>query len=619
MTPRPLELLAPARDLNTAREAILHGADAVYIGAEGFGARARAANSLADIRALVEFAAPYGVKVYITVNTIIYDSELQQVEQLIRGLYAAGVDALIIQDLGICRLDIPPIALHASTQCDTRTPEKAKFLEALGMSQIVIARESSLEETAAICRAVPQTPVEAFVHGALCVSYSGDCRASLLATGRSANRGECAQICRMQFTLTDGNGRQIGRAGHYLSLRDLNRIHSLGQMAEAGVSSFKIEGRLKDAAYVKNVTAAYRQALDNLIAANPDKYCRASRGTSRLTFIPDIHNSFNRGFTNYFLTSASDPGKMAGITSPKALGEEVGTVINSRGTRIEAKLTRHLNNGDGLTYITPDGATGGFRANRVEGNTIITVTPVPLAKGTRLMRNHDRVWEEQMAAKTAVREIDVDLTLRSAGQSTLVLEGYIKDVGTVCVSCQSTFEAATRADNGYRLKTLSKTGDTIFRVNSLDDRLEGIFIPASTLSALRRLLTDTMLSTLMCRHIPERRRPIRSPQLPQGHQLSYADNIANTKAAEIYKSAGATGAIPRAAETDLPPRDKEFRVMTTRYCLRRELGDCLKEGGHKTLVGPLCLTSANNLKYRLDFDCKACRMNVIAQPDKPKI
>lgn len=297
----PLELLAPARDAMTAIEAVRHGADAVYIGASSHGARVSAANPVADIARVVEEAHKFRARVYVTLNTLVYDEELTTVQRLVSELYRVGVDALIVQDLALLRLDIPPIALHASTQCDIRTPRKARFLADAGFSQLVLPRELSLDEIAAIHAAVPDTPLEAFVHGALCVSYSGDCQASLLTTGRSANRGECAQICRLPFDLVDGDGRVRMRGKHLLSLRDLNRLGHLAEMAAAGVSSFKIEGRLKDTAYVKETVAAYRWAVDDVIAENPERYCRSSFGAVQLAFTPDVGKAFNRGFTPYFL------------------------------------------------------------------------------------------------------------------------------------------------------------------------------------------------------------------------------------------------------------------------------------------------------------------------------
>ena len=328
---RQIELLAPAKNADIAIEAIRHGADAVYIGAPTNGARAAAANSIDDIARVTDFAHLYNARVYATVNTVVYEHELRQVERMIRSLYNIGVDAIIAQDLGILRMDIPPIAMHASTQCDTRTPEKARFLEACGFSQIVPARELTIEETADICAAV-NIPVEVFVHGALCVSYSGDCRASQALKGRSANRGECAQICRLPFDLTGPSGEKIIERRHLLSLRDLNRLTSLDRLIEAGATSFKIEGRLKDEAYVKNVVGAYSNALNRIVDASEGTLRRSSSGTSRLTFTPDPEKSFNRGFTGYFGYGNNPQGQMASTLTPKWIGQPVGKSCEAKAT-----------------------------------------------------------------------------------------------------------------------------------------------------------------------------------------------------------------------------------------------------------------------------------------------
>lgn len=612
--PRQLELLAPAKDAAIAREAILHGADAVYIGAPAFGARSRAANTIADIASIVEFAAPFGAKVYVTFNTIIYDHELADAERMIRDLYAAGADALIVQDMGILRMDIPPIALHASTQCDIRTPEKARFLANAGFSQIVIARELSLNETAAICEAV-DVPVEAFVHGALCVSYSGDCQASCVTTGRSSNRGECAQMCRLPYDLIDGNGNMIGRQRHYLSLRDMNRIGSLVGMIDAGVTSFKIEGRLKDKAYVKNVTAAYRQALDSIIEANPDRYCRSSRGFSEFSFKPSLDKCFNRGYTVYFLHGPSS-GNLATLESPKAMGEPIGHVTSVRGKIIGTDQVAELSNGDGMTYMTSSGETGGFRINRTEGTRLYLLRELHLPVGTRLFRNHDRKWEEMMEKDTATRYIPIDITLRKAVGNRLILEGSIDGLRPVCVAMSTDMQPAKSPDNGYRQRTLTKLGDTVFRYRKFTDRTDGIFIPASALTILRRNLTAAITATLRAIHIPDRRRePPTSPVLPEGYAITRHDNIANDLAEAFYRDCGATGLLPRAVETMSGLNDREMTVMTTRYCLRRELGACLKGPSATKVKGPLCLVGAG-FTYRLDFDCANCQMKVVAIPTK---
>jgi len=360
---RDLELLAPAADKNVAREAILHGADAVYMGGPSHGARKKASNSLADIRETVEFAHRFRARVYVTVNTLVYPHEIREVERLVWNLYLCGVDAIIVQDMSLLRMNLPPIALHASTQCDTRTPEKALFLQEVGFSQIVLARELSLQEIDTICRTVG-VPVECFIHGALCVSYSGRCAASQVSVGRSANRGECAQMCRMPYTLRNGRGEVVERDKYLLSLRDFNASELIPQMIEAGVSSFKIEGRLKEADYVKNVTAAYRAIIDKVIASNPGKYRRSSYGESKISFTPRLDKSFNRGFTDYFLNGRK-PASMASLLTPKSMGE----IITD---------TRLLHNGDGISFFNTKGEYEGVGVNRVENGRIIGSRPFRL-------------------------------------------------------------------------------------------------------------------------------------------------------------------------------------------------------------------------------------------------
>lgn len=617
MTPTPLQLLAPARDLETGIQAILHGADAVYIGPETFGARSRAGNSVDDIRRLVDFARPYGVRIYVTVNTIIYDNELHDVQKLVWRLYQAGVDAIIVQDLALLSLDLPPIALHASTQCDARTPEKARFLARCGFTQIVIPRESSLEETRAIARAIAPAKIEAFVHGALCVSYSGDCQASFINNGRSANRGDCAQMCRLPYTLVDGRGNTVGRDRHYLSLRDLNRLDYLDRMADAGVSSFKIEGRLKDAAYVKNVVAAYRKALDRLILSAPDRYCYASNGIVTTTFTPDPTRSFNRRFTPYFLTGPS--GSMASVETPKSIGQKVGEVISTKGKKVTCHLSVPLNNGDGITYITPAGDSGGFRVNRAEATGIILSQDISLPRGTVLYRNYDRLFSDALAGNTATRKLPVDLTLRCIGSDTLVLEGRISSSSAVTVTARADISPAIKPDGGRRAANLAKLGDTPFVARDITDLAGNLFVPASAVTALRRNWVEAMLTTIAATRLKEQPGH-RDPRLslPEGFTPTRHDNIANHVSRAFYASLLPAGTpVPPAAETDSGAASRpDFRVMTTRYCLRRELGACLRQGGASMLPGPLWLHGAG-LRYRLDFDCQACRMHVIANPTVP--
>ena len=380
-TPQSVELLAPARDLETAMAAIAHGADAVYMGAMRFGARRSAGNSVDAIRRAVEYAHKYSAKVYATVNTIVYDDELDDVGKLIGELYHAGVDALIVQDMGILRMDIPPIQLHASTQCDIRTVDKAKFLENAGFSQLVLARELTVEEIRAI-RAAVDVPLEYFVHGALCVSYSGRCHASCALTGRSANRGECAQICRLPYDLSDERG-VVERGKHLLSLKDNNQSDRLEALLDAGVTSLKIEGRLKDVAYVKNVTAYYSERLNDICRRNPQRYCRSSSGRCRYTFEPDPAKSFNRGFTHYFSVGRTPDGELAAPISPKSIGERVGTVVSSKGRTVAVRSDKSFANGDGFVYFDAQELKG-FRANRIDGNRIETLNKLTIASGTPL-------------------------------------------------------------------------------------------------------------------------------------------------------------------------------------------------------------------------------------------
>ena len=403
---RPIELLAPAKNLECGIEAINHGADAVYIGAPRFGARAAAGNSIDDIKALVDYAHIYNVRIYVTVNTILHDEELPETEKMIWELYRAGVDALIIQDMGITRLNLPPIALHASTQMDNRTPEKVKFLSDIGFRQVVLARELSLEEIKKIHDTCPETLLEVFVHGALCVSYSGQCYVSQACYGRSANRGECAQFCRLAFDLVDSNGKTIEQNKHLLSLKDMNQSDNLEALLDAGATSLKIEGRLKDVSYVKNVTAYYRQKLDSIFKYRKE-YVRASAGTVKTTFTPQLDKSFSRGFTDYFLRGRN-PGIFS-FSTPKSLGEEVGTVKEIRGNYFTVAGVKSFSNGDGLCYIDDNGRLQGFRVNRVENNKLFPQEMPRLKPKTRLYRNFDQEFEKLMQKKSAERKIAVDI------------------------------------------------------------------------------------------------------------------------------------------------------------------------------------------------------------------
>lgn len=604
-----LELLAPAKNAEVAIEAVLHGADAVYMGASSHGARSAASNSLDDISRVVDFAHKFNARVYVTVNTLVYDNELGQVERLVKELYRRGVDALIVQDMSLLRIDIPPIALHASTQCDARSPEKARFLEQSGFSQIVLPREFTIEEIREV-RKVTTVPLEAFIHGALCVSYSGDCQASCAsAGGRSANRGECAQICRLSYTLYDGRGSLLVKDKHLLSLKDLNRSQSLLEMAEAGISSFKIEGRLKDVGYVKNTVAAYRRLLDDIIAGNRDKYARLSCGRSEVAFLPDLAKSYNRGFTDYF----GELKDLGSIDTPKWQGEEVGVVTVNRGREINARLTAKINNGDGLAYFDKSGVLHGFRVNRSEGTRLMTVAPEKsLFAGMKLYRNGNKEWEDMLEGQTATRTIGLSLTLRVTENGLLTLEGRDERGGSATVALPFKADLAQKPQEETRKRTLQKTGNTIYRTNEVNDLAGGYFIPLSLLSELRRMCTEALDRGQTARYRYDYRRMENGgARFPSTSPLTYHDNVANRLAREFYKSHGAVVGQP-AFETERPKDDGHGTVvMTSKYCIRRQLGRCLKTPEGKKWSGPLTIRSGQN-RYRLDFDCKNCRMKVVS-------
>ena len=614
--PRPVELLAPATDKEVAKAAILHGADAVYIGASSHGARAKAANSVEDIRELVWFAHAFRARVYVTVNTLVYDHEVRQVEALVRDLYLAGVDALIVQDMALLRMNIPPIALHASTQCDTRTVAKARFLQQVGFSQLVLARELSVPEIRDICNAV-DVPVECFIHGALCVSYSGRCGASQACVGRSANRGECAQMCRMPYTLRNARGEVLEKDRYLLSLRDFNASGHLEDLLDAGVSSFKIEGRLKDAAYVKNVTAYYRKQLDRIIAANPDRYRRASCGTSEIRFNPQLDKSFNRGFTDYFLAGRR-PGSMASLRTPKSMGEVITDV-------------RQLHNGDGISFFNSRGEYEGVNVNGISDGRIRGSRPFNLPRSATIHRTGDVEWSRLMAGETAVRTLWLDMEIDEAGLTLHDERGL-----TVRVALDVTKDVARRPMDPAAV--LGKLGGTIYRLRNLENRLHPrTFIPASELARIRReaiaLLDQTNIATYP---YELRRAEDRSAPYPDRH-LDPRSNVANTLAAGFYRDHAVQtispalevqGACPPALEVQggklsrpaalevqgaSQGKSAGIEVMTTRYCLLRELGACRRDCRDPRLrsrfAEPLTITTGPHT-FRLSFDCARCEMTL---------
>ena len=603
--PRKIELLAPAKNLETGIAAINHGADAVYIGAAQFGARQAAGNSVEDIARLVEYAHLFGVKVYVTLNTIIYDDEVASVEQLVAELYKVGVDALIVQDMGIAGMNIPPIPLHASTQMDNRTVEKAKFLAGVGFPRIVLARELSLSEIKEIHDAVPDTELEVFVHGALCVSYSGQCYASQHCFGRSANRGACAQFCRLPFDLVDAEGTVVMRDKHLLSLKDMNRSAHIEQMLDAGVTSFKIEGRLKDVSYVKNITAYYRAKLDEVFARRPE-YERASYGKCAPQFTPAPEKSFSRGFTDYMLNGNKD--EMTSFDTPKSKGEYMGRVkFVSRN--FFTFTGKDFNNGDGACFVSRDGRLKGFHINRVEGNRIFPQTMPQVESGDELYRNYDCDFERQLSRPDVARRMRVDLTFCENADG-FVLKG-IDESGLEC-SVSTVFEKqeARTSQRDNIVKQLGKWGNTPFEVGEVNVEFSSEwFVPSSLLSDMRRSLCEELIK----RHNEEDSREdmrLADNAIPfVADELDYKGNVSNSHAKAFYMKHGVKSLMP-AFENE--PVDNAV-VMFCKHCIKFSLGWCTKSGAKHAFKEPFYLVSGDGKRFRLSFDCKECMMKVIAE------
>lgn len=604
----PLQLLAPAKDAPTAIAAIDHGADAVYMGAPSHGARQAAACSLSDIAAVVAYAHKFDVKVFVAVNTLVYDNEIDDVQQLIWDLYRAGADALIVQDLGVLEMKLPPIELHASTQCDIRTPERAAWLKSLGFKQLVLARELTLDEISVI-RNTTDVQLEAFVHGALCVSYSGNCQASQVFKGRSANRGECAQMCRLPYDLIDGSGKTVIHSKHLLSLKDMNRLANLESMIDAGVTSFKIEGRLKDVGYVKNVVAVYRRALDKIIEANPSKYCRASHGETVYNFEPRLEGTFNRGFTDYFLTNRT-PASIANHETPKSMGEHVGKVLSVKGNVVTVDCGDKLCNGDGLSFFGADGKLNGFRVNRVQGNRLFLLQPLNIQAGTALYRNRSNALDALSATQTATRKIGLDMIFRVLPDGKrCALDVKRQGMRWVTATVETPVDTALNDPREARRRALGKLGSTIYTLDNYIDECPDAFVPASSLSTLRRLAVEALERAHRASYHYDAT-PLPSTIEPfENTTVDYTCNIANHLAAELYRKAGVEKHEPAIELSASTADNKERRVMLSRYCLRRELGCCLKTSRGSRLQEPLTLRSGA-VEMGIRFDCRRCEMSL---------
>ena len=604
---RKIELLSPAKDLNCGIEAVNHGADAVYIGAPKFGARAAAGNSLEDIRTLCDYAHQFGVRVYVALNTILKEDELEEAQRLVWSLYEAGADALIVQDMALMQMDLPPVPLHASTQTDNRTVEKVHFLEQAGFTQVVLARELSLDE---IRRIASETDValEVFVHGALCVSFSGQCYLSAALSGRSANRGECAQYCRLPYTMVDADGKIIADNKHLLSLKDMNRADELEALMDAGVSSFKIEGRLKDVSYVKNVTAYYRKKLDEILKRRPE-YVRVSSGVSRYTFTPQVEKSFNRGFTSFYLHGRTPD--VTAFDTPKSLGEFVGTVKEIRGNSFTVAGLTPLNNGDGLGFFNARGELDGFRVNRVVDNRVYPQEMPRLSPKMKLYRNYDQQFEKLLSKPSAVRKIGVSMTFTdNPGGFSLEMEDGSGARITVARLFAKELAEKEQTDN-IRVQ-LAKLGNTLFEAEKIEMNLtDNWFVPSSLLADMRREAVNLLLSDRRIRYPRElSRKPdsVAKPLFPQ-QQLTYLGNVANTRACSFYQEHGVKTIDPafELKAPDLVP------LMFSKHCLRYSMGWCPTYQKKKSPFREPYYLLYKEVRLRLMFDCKHCQMLVLKE------
>lgn len=620
-----LELLSPARDAEIGREAVLHGADAVYIGGPAFGARTKADNTVADIAGLTQFAHRYGSRIFVTVNTILHDSELEPARRYIHELYDAGVDALIVQDMGILELDIPAIALHASTQCDIRTVEKAKFLGEAGFSQLVLARELTLQQIAQMRAAVnPDVPLEYFVHGALCVAFSGNCYISEAHTGRSANRGSCSQECRLPYTLEDSQGRVVAFDKHLLSMKDNNQSANLAALIDAGIRSFKIEGRYKDMAYVKNVTAHYRSLIDGILEQRPE-LAAASNGKCTYTFTPDPDKTFNRSNTDYFATGRKMD--IGAFDAPAYVGLQLGVVtrVAAQWFELDVAAAVLLANGDGLTWMHKREVKG-TQANVVQKiGTVWRITPnvvmqelQGLTVGTEISRNRDHAWELALTKKSSDRRIDIDIRFNetATGFALMLADGNGANATAIVAHAHESAQNAERAEASLR-ENLGKLGNTIFAARDIKiDWSQPWFVPASAVNALRREAVEKLEANRI-RHMPKwtRAEAAFPPALYPEQSLTYLANVYNVAARDFYADHGVT-LIANAYEAHTEAG--EVPVMVTKHCLRWSFNLCPKQAkGVQGVQGqiraePMTLISGGD-RLTLIFDCKPCEMHVMGK------
>jgi collagenase-like PrtC family protease len=600
-----LELLSPAKDLETGIAAIDCGADAVYIGAPQFGARSAAGNSLEDIRKLVNYARKYWAKVYVTVNTVIYDEELEEVRLLIYKLYEMKVDAVIFQDMALLEMDLPPIQLFASTQTHNYEIERIKHLDRFGIKRIILARELTKDEIKQIKKEV-NAELEFFIHGALCVSLSGQCYMSYELTGRSANRGECAQNCRLPYSLVNANGKVLIENKHLLSLRDLNLSEYLIDLVEAGITSFKIEGRLKDVSYVKNITAFYRQQIDDIIKNNP-KYERASSGYSIIPFEPDPERTFNRGYTSYFFNDRTD--KVSSHNSPKSTGKYLGKVTDVDKTGFIIGTTEVISNGDGLCYFDNKGELVGMNVNHVEGKKVFSKDIAGIKPGIKIFRNFDHSFDKELG-KECRRKIRAEICV---DEIPLGLKAIVTDEDGITIEeifelKKETASNQERAVESFR-KQFTKSGDTIFEITLLKLNFgKPLFLPVSVLNEMRRTLLANLekkkVEIAGKRNSEDRGR--KSEVRIADAKLDYKFNVTNKLAEKFYRDHSAVEIEPG---FEMQNDHSGKIVMTCKYCIKDELGLCPFDTDKK-VEEPLYLVNENR-KYRLHFNCKDCLMEIV--------
>lgn len=599
-----LELLSPARDLECGIVAIDHGADAVYIGAPMFGARKAAANTLEDIEKLVDYAHQYGVRIFCALNTLLYDNEIEQAVKIAWQLYEIGVDALIIQDMGLLECDMPPIELHASTQMDNRCVEKVKFLQDIGFKQVVLARELTKEQITNISRET-DVRLECFIHGALCVSYSGQCFMSQCLGGRSANRGECGQPCRRAYNLKDKDGNTIERGRHLLSLRDFNLTDHIEDLIDAGASTFKIEGRLKDKNYVANITLHYRRVLDEIIARRPE-YQRSSSGTTKAVFEPSPQKSFNRGFTTYFFN-----GRQRSISqplTPKSFGEQLGKVVKVQRNSFELDSDIQISNGDGLCFINKKEEFEGFNVNRVEGRQIFPRRIGGLTEGVMIYRNADVRFEALLERGATKRVIEINIHFDCSDDGIFAITITDHDGITTSLSRALPHETANNINSAESnlIRQLSKLGATIYECYNvtIGERAKGLFIISSELNAMRRDATELHTQRRQ-EHFKAKEYTMPTCSTPyMRNELDMCDNVINEKAKAFYERHGAT---TKQWGYERHGNYKGAVVMTTRHCIMHERGMCLKENAKYRNLLPLHLVNDRE-EYELSFNCKACEM-----------